>query len=114
MKRILLLLLTVVSLSAGAQSYNNEWIDYNKTYYKFKIAVTGVYRIPQSSLAAIGLGNVNASDFQLWRNGEAIPIYTSVQNAPLDANGYIEFWGEMNDGKPDLPLYRVADHQLNN
>lgn len=114
MKRILLLVLTIVSLSAGAQSYNNEWIDYNKTYYKFKIAVTGVYRIPQSALAAIGLGNVNASDFQLWRNGQEIPVYTSVQNAPLDGNGYIEFWGEMNDGKPDLPLYRVADFQLSN
>ncbi len=70
MKRILLLLLTVLSLSAGAQVYNNEWIDYNKTYYKFKIAVTGLYRIPQTTLASIGLENTNADHFQLWRNGE--------------------------------------------
>src|SRR5690606_6555769 len=114
MKRILLPLLTMLSIYAGAQAFNNEWIDYNKTYYKFKIATTGLYRIPQSTLAAAGLGNVNASDFQLWRNGEEIPIYASVQNAPLGTDGYIEFWGEMNDGKPDLPLYRQADFQLNN
>ncbi len=113
MKRILLVLLTAVSLSAAAQVYNNEWIDYNKTYYKFKVGLTGLYRIPQSALATLGLGNVNASDFQLWRNGEMVPIYTSVQNAPLNAGGYIEFWGEANDAKADLPLYREADFQLN-
>src|SRR5690606_16942288 len=113
MKRILLPLLTMLSIYAGAQAFNNEWIDYNKTYYKFKIVTTGLYRIPQSALAALGLGNVNASDFQLWHNGEEVPIYTSVQNAPLGPGGYIEFWAEMNDGRPDLPLYRNPDWQLN-
>ena len=112
MKRIIFLLLTVLSLSAGAQDYNNEWIDYSKTYYKFKIAVTGIYRIPQSALANIGLDAVNANDFQLWRNGKEVTIYTSVQNAPINAGGYIEFWGEMNDGKADIPMYREADFQL--
>lgn len=113
MKRILLPLLTMLSIYAGAQAFNNEWIDYNKTYYKFKIITTGLYRIPQSALATLGLGNVNASDFQLWHNGEEVPIYTSVQNAPLGPGGYIEFWAEMNDGRPDLPLYRNPDWQLN-
>ena len=112
MKRILLLLLTAFSLSAGAQVYNNEWIDYNKTYYKFKIAVTGLYRISQPTLASIGLENTNADHFQLWRNGQEIPLYTSVQNAPLGNSGYIEFWGEMNDGKPDNVLYREPDYQI--
>ncbi|MFC0771680.1 putative type IX secretion system sortase PorU2 [Terrimonas alba] len=113
MKRILLLLLTIASLHAGAQVYNNEWIDYNKTYYKFKVGSTGLYRINQTSLASIGLDNTNADHFQLWRNGKEIPLYTSVQNGPLGANGYIEFWGEMNDGKADLPLYRQPDYQMN-
>lgn len=112
MKRILLLLLTYWALSAQAQ-YNNEWIDYNKTYYKFKVATTGLFRINQPLLASLGLGGTNADHFQLWRNGKQIPIYTSVQNALLSSSDYIEFWGEMNDGKPDKPLYRVADHQLN-
>ncbi|MBL7732216.1 MAG: hypothetical protein JNM88_13635, partial [Chitinophagaceae bacterium] len=26
---------------------------------------------------------------------------------------YIEFWGEINDGRPDSALYRIRDHQLN-
>lgn len=112
MKRIILLLLTAISLSAGAQVYNNEWIDYNKTYYKFRVGVSGIYRIYSNALASIGLENVNVDHFQLWRNGEQVAIYTSVQNAPLGSTGFIEFWGDMNDGKPDKPLYREPDYQL--
>ncbi|MEP7374129.1 MAG: C25 family cysteine peptidase [Chitinophagaceae bacterium] len=112
MKRLILLLLTAFSLSAGAQVYNNEWIDYSKTYYKFRVGINGIYRINSSTLASIGLDNVNADHFQLWRNGEQVAIYTSVQNAPLGGTGYIEFWGDMNDGKPDKPLYREPDYQL--
>ena len=109
MKRILLIVMLLAGLMAQAQPYNNEWIDYSKTYYKFKLSVTGLYRIPQSTLAAVGMANANADHFQLWRNGVEIPIYTTQTNAPLAGDGYIEFWGEMNDGKADLPLYRNPD-----
>ena len=113
MKRILFLLSMACALSAGAQVFNNEWIDYSKTYYKFKVATTGLYRISQSSLTSIGLENINADHFQLWRNGKEVPIYTSVQSTALGATDYIEFWGEMNDGKPDNALYRQPDYQIN-
>ncbi|HET9056465.1 MAG TPA: C25 family cysteine peptidase [Chitinophagaceae bacterium] len=105
----LFIFLTIVSLS---QSYNNEWIDYSKTYYKFTIGATAVYRINQSTLSSLGLGNVNAEDFQLWRNGEVVPVHTSVQSGPLPSNGFIEFFGERNDGKPDKALYRKPEYQL--
>ncbi|HLG38655.1 MAG TPA: C25 family cysteine peptidase, partial [Chitinophagaceae bacterium] len=112
MKRILPLLLIACSLSAKAQVYNNEWIDYSKTYYKFKVAVTGLYRITQPTLSSIGLGSTPAEYFQLWRNGQEIPIYTSVQTGAMASSDYIEFWGAMNDGKPDNILYRLPDYQL--
>src|SRR5215831_13641342 len=92
MKRILLFLLIISSLCTKAQLYNNEWIDYSKTYYKFKVAVTGLYRISQPTLASIGLGATPAQQFQLWRNGKEIPIYTSVQTGALGSSDYIEFW----------------------
>jgi hypothetical protein len=42
MKRILLLLLLICTGSLiRAQVYNNEWIDYSKTYYKFRVGATG-------------------------------------------------------------------------
>lgn len=113
MKRFLLPLLLLTGLTASAQLYYNEWIDYSRTYYKFKVPATGLYRINQPALAAIGLGGTPAEQFQLWRNGQQIPLYTTVQTGAMGASDYIEFWGEMNDGKPDKDLYRISDHQLN-
>src|SRR5215510_10224834 len=113
MKRILLSLLVCTSLFAKGQVYNNEWIDYSKTYYKFKVGSTGLYRISQSTLNSIGLGATSAENFQLWRNGQEIPLYTSIDTGPLATTDYIEFWGQMNDGKPDKQLYQDPDFQLN-
>lgn len=113
MRRILLVLLLALGFYTQAQVYNNEWIDYNKTYYKFKVGKTGLYRISQAVLAGAGLSSVPAEQFQLWRNGQQIPIYTSIPSGPFGASDYIEFWGEMNDGKPDNALYRKPEYQLN-
>ena len=62
--------------SLFAQPYSNSWIDYSKTYYKFNIGKTGLFRIPESTLNSIGLGNTPAEQFQLWRNGEEVSLYT--------------------------------------
>ena len=56
--------------------------------------------------------NVPAEQFQLWRNGKEIAIYTSVASGVLPANGYIEFYGEKNDGLPDRNLYKDPNNQL--
>jgi Peptidase family C25 len=114
MKKFLLLYLLAASFCASAQSYNNEWINYNNTYYKFKVGTTGLYRISQPVLASLGIGNTPAEQFQLWRNGKQVPVYTTVQTGVMGGSDYIEFWGEMNDGKPDSILYRNIDFQLNN
>lgn len=111
MKRILFIVLVFSALAARAQ-YNNEWIDYNKTYYKFPVAKDGLHRITQAVLQAAGLSNTPVEYFQLWRNGIQVPLYTSVATGTLDAAGYLEFWGEMNDGKPDTRLYRNINDQL--
>jgi hypothetical protein len=111
MKKIFTLLLILAVYGLHAQTYNNEWIDYSKTYYKFKIGVNGLYRIPQNILSNAGLGSVPAQNFQLFRNGKEIPIYTSVTSGTLGSADYIEFYGEMNDGKPDKPLYYSPVYQ---
>ena len=113
MKKLLLPLFIFANLFAQAQAYNNEWINYSQTYYKFKAGVTGLYRISQPVLTSIGIGSTPAEQFQLWRNGKQIPLFTSVQTGAMGAGDYIEFWGEQNDGKPDNSLYRLSDGQLN-
>ena len=108
LKRFLIfLLLTNCVLAGYSQSLRNEWIDYSKTYYKFKLNTTGIYRITQAQLNTLGIGGVPASQYKLWRNGVEVPLYT----ASLAGNGYIEFFGEQNDGKPDTDLYLNASYQ---
>jgi len=111
MKKIFTILLLLMTFGLYAQTYNNEWIDFNKTYYKFKIGADGLYRIPQPVIAGAGLGNTPVQYFQLFRNGVEVPIYTSVASGILGATDYIEFWGRMNDGKADKPLYRNPVYQ---
>ncbi|MEP6727959.1 MAG: C25 family cysteine peptidase [Bacteroidota bacterium] len=111
MKKLFTLLLLLYGTYSYAQVYNNEWIDYSKTYYKFKSDRTGLFRIPQSTLAGIGMGAVPAEQFKLWRNGQEVALNTSAASGVLPANGYIEFWGQANDGKPDKPMYRDPAYQ---
>lgn len=98
---------------AQIQPFNNEWIDFDKTYYRFRIGATGLYRISQSQLAALGLQNTDAAHFQLWKNGEEVPIYTSVASGVLPSNGFIEFWGEINNGKWENRMYLQPRFQIN-
>lgn len=95
-----------------AQSYNNEWIDFSKTYYKFPVGANGLYQISQPSLVSIGWGSIPAQNFQLWRNGKEIPLFTSVPTGPLGSTGFIQFYGEMNDGKSDKVLYKYDSLQV--
>src|SRR5579871_5351822 len=111
MKRILTVILLLFVVMAHAQ-LNNSWIRYTNTYYKFRIGVDGLYRINQSTLSGAGLGGTPAEQFQLWRNGQQVPIYTSVATGSLGANGYIEFLGKANDGKPDKNLYFDTSFQI--
>ncbi|MEQ1553347.1 MAG: C25 family cysteine peptidase [Ferruginibacter sp.] len=110
-KKIVFPFLVFIAFSASAQ-FNNSWIDYSKTYYKFKLATDNICRIPQAALVSAGLGATNADYFQLWRNGQQVRLFTSVNSAPLGATDFIEFWGEMNDGKADAPLYNNPQFQL--
>ncbi len=96
------------------QPLNNEWIDYSKVYYKFKVGKTGLYRISQTALATVNLQNTNVEQFQLWRNGKQVPIYTTIPSGVLGSSDYIEFWGYQNDGESDKYLYRDTLYQINN
>ena len=111
MRKIIIALLLITATASQAQ-LNNSWLDYNKTYYKFKLGKTGLYRINQSLLNSLGLTNTPAEYFQLWRNGEQVRIYTSAPSGPFNANDYIEFWGKMNDGVPDKELYMKPTFQM--
>lgn len=112
MRRFFLYLILLISVSTAQAQFNNEWIDYSKTYYKFRVGKNGLYRISQSTLQANGLGNIPVQNFQLWRNGEEVPMYTSIATGILNNGDYLEFYGIINDGKPDKELYRDPSYQI--
>ena len=116
MKRtsFLSILLLMVSFTVTAQTYMNEWIDYSKRYYKFTIGSKGLYRITYEQLQSLGLNGTDASHFQIWRNGEEVPVYTTASSGLLNTGDFIEFWGTGNDGKWENRLYLKPEFQINN
>lgn len=100
---------------AQAQPYGNEWIDYSKTYYKFKIGSNGLYRISFNTLLSAGIpsSQLRGTDFKMFRNGREVPLYVTTNNQ-FSAADYIEFYGERNDGRPDSLLYKGSENQGNN
>jgi hypothetical protein len=107
------ILLLLISSLGFSQSFMNEWIDHSKTYYRFKVGAKGVCRISKTQLNALGIGQADASHFQLWRRGEEIPVYTSVANGVLPDDGFLEFWGESNDGRWETRLYIRPEFNIN-
>jgi hypothetical protein len=86
------------SINTFAQVLGNEWINYNQSYFKFKVWENGIYRIPQSLLQANGLGSIQGSQFSIFRDGIQVPVYVST-NGTFGPNDYIEFYGAKADGK---------------
>ncbi len=99
---------------AYAQTYGNEWINFNQDYYKIKIGKEGIYKLNYSTLNAIGfpVSSVNPKNIQLFINGQEQPILvTGEADSKFDNTDYIEFYGTYNDGKLDAPLYPNASEQ---
>jgi len=111
MKKILIPLLLLCVTTSHAQ-LNNSWIDYTKAYFKFQVGKSGVYRINQAALVSAGVNTTAAEQFQLWRNGVEVRLFTSIPTGPLSVSDYIEFWGVQNDGKADKNLYLDTLGQL--
>ena len=102
-KSLILLIFSVLSSFSFAQ-YGNEWIDYNQTYYKFKIGEEGIYRLTYQTLDSIGvpISSINPKNFQLFLNGEEQHIYLSGEaDNTFDSTDFIEFYGKGKDGSLD-------------
>jgi len=113
MKRIFTLLVFAVwGFGLFAQQYGNEWIDYNRTHYKVKVATDGIYRIPYSTLVAAipAIASINPANLVMFHNGEQVPIYVS-NNSTIGQNDYIEFFGRRNRGEVDSLLYSPRSAQ---
>ncbi|WP_299754416.1 C25 family cysteine peptidase [uncultured Pontibacter sp.] len=111
---VLLLLVALTTQTSKAQELvGNEWIDYSKTYHKLQVLENGLYKLDYTYLQGLGLENVNPQHLQLFRRGKEVAIYVAGEaDGRLDAQDFVEFYGERNDGVLDKELYKNPAHQV--
>lgn len=99
----------IVAAQVGsAQPYGNEWIDFNKEYFKISIAEEGIYHINFDDLNVAGfpVSSIDPRRIQLFHRGKEVGIFIQGQNdAVFDPGDFIEFYGQRNDGTLDTELY---------
>jgi hypothetical protein len=101
-----------MTLGLFSQSYGNEWVNYNQTYYKFPIVQNGIYRISYSSLQSSGIpvGSVGLNQYQIFGKEKEIPLH--IEDGGDNSFGpgdFIEFYAEGNDGWLDSLMYDGSD-----
>ncbi|HHW59800.1 MAG: C25 family cysteine peptidase [Bacteroidales bacterium] len=110
------LIIFIITNKLFAQPFGNEWINYNKFYYKIKISSEGIYRIDYNTLVSAGIP-VNIIDprlFQIFHNGIEQYIYVhGEEDGIFDNDDFIEFYAKGNDGSFDKKLYKNSEHQAN-
>ncbi|MCS7162760.1 MAG: C25 family cysteine peptidase [Bacteroidia bacterium] len=93
-------------LWAQGYEYGNGWIEAGAPYLKLLVGQDGVYRI---TAAQLGLNGVPSATLRLFWRGTEIPIYVEDGgDGQFEANDYLEFVGQRNDGEPDTVAFRHA------
>ncbi|MHA1989177.1 MAG: hypothetical protein ACW98D_21345, partial [Promethearchaeota archaeon] len=79
----------------------DNWINYEKSYLKMKVAIDGIYRINYDDLIALGINInvINPKTINIYSFGVRIPIYIAGENDnSFDPSDFIEFIGLRNMG----------------
>ena len=109
MKRLLLgFIFIFISHISSAQTYGNEWINYNQRYYTFKIAQDGVYRIDYNMLLNAGLpmSDFTGANMQVFGREQEVPIHIVDGGDNVFGPGdYFLFYAKRNDTWLDSLLY---------
>lgn len=99
-----------------SQTYGNEWIHYNQTYYSFPIYQSGLKRINYDDLnnAGIPLSTFSHEQIQLFGREKEVPIWVETNgDGTFDSGDYILFYAEKNDGWLDSTIYLEPSKSAN-
>lgn len=95
-----------------AQNKGNEWIDYTSQYLKFPVLREGIYKLDYTELASglsqlgVNIANIDPYKIKVYGRGRELPIHVSGQaDLTFDANDYVLFYGQKNDGWQDSTVY---------
>lgn len=110
----LILLLLVTLTEVCAQTFGNEWINASQQYFKIPIGEDGIYQLSYADLQAAGfpVAGVDPRRIQLFFRGqEQAIVVQGQQDARLDPEDFILFYGQQNDGTLDTELYVAPEAQ---
>lgn len=95
--------------------YGNEWIDFNKTYYKIPVAEDGLYRLTADDLTerGIALSEFAGREIAIFHNGQSIPIHVS-NDKTWNTDDFLLFHGEKNRSFLDQFMYEGGEDWLLN
>lgn len=100
--------LNALALSAQRQ-FGNEWMQTGQKYLKVSVNQPGIYRLGFDDIKAADPSflQTNPANWQLFFRGEPVAIrIVGQQDGVFNAQDYVEFYGEGNDGSQDSLLYR--------
>jgi len=117
MKRVLLSVTAgLIGLWANAQTFGNEWIQYDRQYWSFPITHEGIYRIDSTTLANAGfpIGTVDARTIEIYGRQQQVPLYVEGEgDGVLNGADFIEFYSKGNDAWLDSTLWDTPAHMSN-
>ena len=102
------------SVEEADQPFGNEWINPNQQYYKISVSQDGIYQLTYADLQAAGfpVASVDPRRMQLFFRGEEQAITVQgQQDARLDPQDFVLFYGQENDGTLDAGLYVAPEAQ---
>ncbi len=93
-------LLFYLGLCLTTFAQDSPWFRYDLTYYKIQTAVTGIYRIPASSLAVLGIPfkKLDPQYLRLYHRGKEVAVWVAgEEDGRLDSEDYLDFLGLKNE-----------------
>ncbi len=100
-----------------SQPYGNEWIDFNKSYYKISVSNDGIYQLNFETLteAGVPLSSLDPRTISIYHRGVEQAIFVQGEgDGSFDPGDFIQFYGQRNDGTQDRFLYQPQTAQPHN
>ncbi|MBV6512507.1 MAG: hypothetical protein FMNOHCHN_02014 [Ignavibacteriaceae bacterium] len=91
-----------ISFPPTASDTLDNWIDYSKTYVRFKVGKDGIYRIRYQDLENLGISPsaIQPQTFRIFTSGKEEPCFVAGENDGIfDTQDYIEFTATLNYNK---------------
>lgn len=106
------LIFGLFSIHFLVQGQVNQWIDYDRDYYKIPTASDGVFRLSYTTLSASGIPveSIDPREIRVFHRGREVAVTIQGEaDGRFDQEDFLEFIGRRNDARLDEGLYDNPD-----